>query len=84
MYVIFLSFRNSVLLDNTAGKKYNGKKINTAHELASTLLDEKAVTVIPCESFGASEYVRLSYAISEEDIIKGVDRMGEFAKNMED
>ncbi len=66
------------------GKKYDGKKINTAHEFAATLLDKKAVTVIPCESFGASEYVRLSYAISEEDIVKGVNRMGEFAKEMED
>ena len=78
------AFYALVKVSQLFGKKYNGKQINTAHELASTLLDEKAVTVIPCESFGASEYVRLSYAISEDDIVKGVDRMGEFAKAMED
>jgi aspartate aminotransferase len=78
------AFYALVKVSHLFGKKYNGKQINTAHEFASILLDTMAVTVIPCESFGASEYVRLSYAISEEDIVKGVDRIGEFARKMED
>jgi flagellar hook-associated protein FlgK len=47
------------------------------------LLEKALVTVIPCESFAAPEYVRLSYAISDEDIVKGVGRIGAFVRAME-
>ncbi len=60
------------------GKSYKGKVIDSAHTLALTLLEEKNVAVIPCESFGAPGYIRLSYAISDEDIVKGTDRLAEF------
>lgn len=65
-------------VERVLGKSYNGKVIDSAHTLALTLLEEKNVAVIPCESFGAPGYIRLSYAISEEDIVKGTDRLAEF------
>ncbi len=65
------------------GKSYRGAVINSAHELAGILLDAADVTVIPCESFGNGDYIRLSYAISDEDIVKGVERIGRFVSELE-
>lgn len=62
------------------GKTVEGVTVNSAMDFASVLLDKADVAVIPCESFGAGDYVRLSYAISDADIVKGVERIGEFVK----
>ncbi len=47
--------------------------------IASRLLDEKMVAVIPGKAFGADENIRLSYACSMENIEKGLDRIEQFA-----
>ena len=57
------------------GKKYNGKLINTDVELTDYLLDQAKVAVVPGTAFGASGYIRLSYATSMENIQKGLDRI---------
>ena len=44
-------------------------------ELASLILEEVEVAVVPGEAFGPSGYLRLSYATSDEDIIEGVTRL---------
>lgn len=62
------------------GKTYDGVKIESAHDVATALLDKLYVAVIPCESFGANEYVRLSYATSEAEIHKGLERFATFVK----
>src|SRR5882762_9109083 len=51
-----------------------------AKALASTLLDETGVAVIGGPDFGilGEGYVRLSYANSTQNILKALDRMGEF------
>lgn len=43
--------------------------------LAARLLDEADVAVVPGEAFGAPGYARLSYALSDEDLVEGLDRM---------
>ncbi|MFM8752431.1 MAG: aminotransferase class I/II-fold pyridoxal phosphate-dependent enzyme, partial [Actinomycetota bacterium] len=48
---------------------------STSAELASLILEEAEVAVVPGEAFGPSGYVRLSYATSDEDIIEGVTRI---------
>lgn len=57
------------------GKKYNGKEITSAQDLADVLLEAVNVVVIPCADFGTPECMRLAYAISMEDITKGLDRI---------
>ncbi|NDA41857.1 MAG: aspartate aminotransferase, partial [Actinobacteria bacterium] len=47
----------------------------TSAELASLILEEVEVAVVPGEAFGPSGYLRLSYATSDEDIIEGVTRL---------
>jgi aspartate aminotransferase len=51
-----------------------------AKPLASSLLEEAGVAVIGGPDFGilGEGYVRLSYANSTENILKALDRMGEF------
>ncbi len=72
-----------VSIEKVIGRTYDGKEIKSAHDFANMLLDKKDVTVIPCESFGADGYIRLSYAISDEDIVKGIERIGEFIAHTE-
>ena len=47
-------------------------------EFATKVLEEKLLAVIPCASFGDPEYIRLSYACSEENIHKAIKRFKEF------
>ena len=49
-----------------------------ADEFAKKILEEKLLAVIPCTSFGAPEYIRLSYACSTENIKEAVKRLKEF------
>ena len=76
------AFYVMVNVSSLFGKKYDGVVIDSAFSLATIMLDRASVTVIPCESFGAPEYVRLSYATSDEDIVKGIDRFKEFVKKV--
>ncbi len=57
------------------GKEIRGKVCNTSAELAALILEEAEVAVVPGEAFGPSGYIRLSYALGDEDLIEGVTRM---------
>lgn len=74
-----------IMLDvsDVYGKAYEGKKIESSMDFASTLLDEKLVATVPGIAFGADAFVRLSYAASMEDIQKGLDRIEKFVKAMQ-
>jgi aspartate aminotransferase len=50
----------------------------TALELAGRLLHEAHVVTVPGEAFGTKEHIRLSYAVTHEDVDEGVARMKEF------
>lgn len=66
------------------GKKMEGQTIRSAFDFASVLLEQALVAVIPCESFGAPDYVRLSYAASEIDIERGLDALSAFIAQLKD
>lgn len=66
------------------GKHLDGQCIRSAFDFASVLLDQALVAVIPCESFGAPDYVRLSYAASEIDIERGLDSIAAFISQLKD
>ncbi len=65
------------------GKSVYGKIIKTAADFANALIDAVNVVAIPCESFGAPDYIRLSYAISDENIKKGLERIKKFTDMLE-
>lgn len=62
------------------GKTYDGVKINSAFDVASVMLDKLYTAVIPCESFGANDFVRLSYATGEKEIRSGLERFDKFVE----
>ncbi|WP_285725788.1 pyridoxal phosphate-dependent aminotransferase [Psychromicrobium xiongbiense] len=54
------------------------KGIASSAELASQILDQVEVAVVPGEAFGPSGYLRLSYALGDDDLAEGVRRLQEF------
>ena len=63
-------------------KEYKGEKISTTNKLAEILLEDYGVAIVPCDDFGFSDHMRLSYAISMEQIKKGLDRIENFTKSI--
>ena len=57
------------------GKTIRGKEITSSADLADVILEEVEVAVVPGEAFGTPGYLRLSYAIGDDDIVEGVTRM---------
>ncbi|GAB3945862.1 pyridoxal phosphate-dependent aminotransferase [Kribbella albertanoniae] len=57
------------------GKDIHGRTATTSAELAGIILDEAEVAVVPGEAFGAPGYLRLSYALSDEDLTEGIGRI---------
>jgi aspartate aminotransferase len=57
------------------GKTIRGRVCTTSAELAELILDEVEVAVVPGEAFGPSGYLRLSYALGDDDLAEGVSRM---------
>ena len=57
------------------GKTLRGRTPTTSVELAELVLDEVGVAVVPGEAFGTPGYFRLSYALGDADLEKGVVRL---------
>jgi aspartate aminotransferase len=72
------AFYVMINISSIFGKSIDGKVIDSALKAAELMLEYARIAVIPCESFGAPDYIRLSYAISKEDIQKGLKRLEEF------
>jgi aspartate aminotransferase len=62
--------------------EYKGGKIENIAKVAQILIDDYLTAVIPCSDFGTPGNIRLSYAISMEDIKKGLDRIEEFLNTL--
>jgi aspartate aminotransferase len=58
------------------GKEIAGQRPQTSSELASLILDEAEVAVVPGEAFGTPGYFRLSYALGDADLEEGITRIG--------
>lgn len=68
---------------NLLGKKTKrGTVLDSAHTMATELLETEMVATIPSESFGVDGYLRLSYAISDEDIAAGLECIAEFVRSL--
>lgn len=76
------AFYAFVDVSGTFEKEYQGEKVGDVSKLATILLEDYSVAVVPCTDFGFSGYIRLSYAISKEQIGKGVDRIEAFLKDL--
>ena len=57
------------------GREIAGRTPATTLELAEVVLDEAKVALVPGEAFGAPGYMRLSYALGDDDLVEGVGRI---------
>nr|WP_203416938.1 pyridoxal phosphate-dependent aminotransferase [Jiangella ureilytica] len=57
------------------GRTIAGRTPKTSAELAELILEEAEVAVVPGEAFGPSGYLRLSYALGDDDLAEGVGRI---------
>lgn len=71
-----------IICDQIIGKKYKNIIIENSQTIANILLEDFSTVVIPCQDFGSDTGIRLSYAISMEDIKKGIVRIQSFIKEL--
>jgi aspartate/methionine/tyrosine aminotransferase len=64
-------------VEGVLGRTIRGVTPSTSAELADLILTEVEVAVVPGEAFGPSGYLRLSYALADEDLVEGVGRIQE-------
>jgi aspartate aminotransferase len=57
------------------GRSLRGKVSQSSAELAGVILDEAEVAVVPGEAFGTPGYLRLSYALGDDDLAEGIGRI---------
>jgi aspartate/methionine/tyrosine aminotransferase len=73
-FYAFASFKDVL------GRELRGKRPQSTLELAELVLDQAQVAFVPGEAFGAPGYGRVSYALSDEDLVKGVTRLGDLLR----
>lgn len=56
-------------------RSWDGVTPTTSLELADLILEKAEVAVVPGEAFGPSGYLRLSYALGDDQLLEGVQRL---------
>ena len=68
-FYAFPSFKGAL------GRPLAGRTPESTMALAELVLDEARVAFVPGEAFGAPGYGRFSYALSDDDLVKGINRL---------
>jgi aspartate/methionine/tyrosine aminotransferase len=76
----FYSFPN---LSAYLGRSIRGRTPETTIDLCSLLLDEAKVALVPGEAFDAPGYARLSYALGDDDLGEGCQRIADLLAEAE-
>jgi aspartate aminotransferase len=61
--------------EGVLGREISGRRIDSTLDLTDLLLEEAQVAVVPGEAFGTPRYVRLSYALGDDDLAEGIQRI---------
>ncbi len=61
--------------EGALGRPVGSSTPATTLELAAAILEEINVALVPGEAFGAPGYMRLSYALGDDDLVEGVSRL---------
>ncbi|WP_346232524.1 pyridoxal phosphate-dependent aminotransferase [Parafrigoribacterium mesophilum] len=56
-------------------RSWGGVTPTTSLELADLMLDQAEVAAVPGEAFGPSGFIRLSYALADEPLLEGIQRL---------
>jgi aspartate/methionine/tyrosine aminotransferase len=57
------------------GRSHDGRLVETSADLAEYILEQAEVAVVPGEAFGTPGYLRLSYALGDDDLVEGITRL---------
>ena len=63
--------------EGVLGRTIRGRDITSTLQLADVVLDEVKVAFVPGEAFGGPGYGRLSFAMSDDDMVEGLTRIGD-------
>ena len=61
--------------EGVLGREIGGRVPGTTLELCEVLLEEAKVAIVPGEAFGAPGYARLSFALGDDALVEGVQRI---------
>ncbi|MCL6443729.1 MAG: pyridoxal phosphate-dependent aminotransferase [Alicyclobacillus sp.] len=64
------------------GKSLNGRRIDDAGRFCELLLDTELVSTVPGDAFGSPNNIRLSYAVSYEDVQTAIERINRFVRSL--
>ena len=64
-------------LTGLLGRDIGGRKASTTVELAALLLEQAKVAIVPGEAFGTPGYARLSFALGDDDLGEGLQRIAD-------
>ncbi|NLT56433.1 MAG: pyridoxal phosphate-dependent aminotransferase [Actinomycetales bacterium] len=68
-FYVFPSFRSVI------GRSFFGTRVESTLQLADLVLDRARVAFVPGEAFGAPGYGRFSYALADDLMVEGVQRI---------
>lgn len=72
------AFYVMLVCDHFYGKTWKGREIKGSMDIADLLLTEEKVAVTPSICFGDDTSIRLSYALSLEDMVEGLNKIADF------
>ena len=67
--------------ERALGRDLGGRTPATSLEFCEVLLEEAKVAIVPGEAFGAPGYARLSFALGDDDLVEGIERIAKFLGN---
>ena len=76
------AFYAMLVVEGLYGKKFGGRVIENCVDFADVLLDAAKVAVVPGTPFGAPDCVRISYSLSMEDMLEGLNRIDAFVQSL--
>jgi aspartate aminotransferase len=75
----FYAFPN---ISGLFGSRFRGQTLETAGQFCEWLLEEELVSAVPGDGFGAPNNIRLSYAVSYEQVEAAIERMRRFIQKL--
>ncbi len=64
--------------EGVMGKTFRGVTVESTVQLADLILDEVKVAFVPGEAFGTPGYARFSFALGDDDMGEGLNRIADF------
>jgi len=65
-------------IEKQIGKTLGGKLIQNSDDFSLAFLESEMVATVSCTGFGCDNFIRLTYASSQDSIAKGIDRLEKF------